>query len=392
MTDATHSVTQSALESLTHEYLKGLGGTIREDGNRWHIHLPAHVNVAFTDSQEFDIVLGTQEDSDITDGRLLSPESDFAQQVLDEAAKMAPVGQVSLTSETVEENYEYPSWVTESTATVDHASFTPYYDKTGICVFVRLGVETVSEYQTQFLEAVALDVDSKTPLPYAAEILLSEFFQPKQSPPGGNSNGEPSVRSDELEKAVSVGQKRAVEGLQDELNSIRESASRAADSEFEEYRQLQEQRINELQKEISSLSERLQKSASTVDDADSRKQRVEALEQRRELKDEKEQAEEELSELLQRKERGYAQKRRSIYDRHSIEIQTKPLAATLVNYERGELTLELSEGGRTATLRVPYAVGAGATGEVDCKNCDERLSGENPVWVCVDGAQCRKCR
>jgi hypothetical protein len=60
MTDATHAVTQSAIEAIAREYLKGLGGTIREDGRQWNVSLPAHVDVEFSDRSEFEIVLDSE--------------------------------------------------------------------------------------------------------------------------------------------------------------------------------------------------------------------------------------------------------------------------------------------------------------------------------------------
>lgn len=393
MTDATHPVTQSAVEAITREYLKGLGGTIREDGHRWHVRLPAHVDVDFTDNREFEIALRSEELEEDETVSVLTPASEFTQQVLDGAAEMAAVGQVSLTNEIVNGAYQYPQWITESDAEVDSATFNPYYDKTAICVFVKVSVETVSEYQTQFLEAVTLDVESKERLPNIADILLNEFYSPKGSPPFDVPNDEEvSIRIDELKRSVAVGQELAVEGIQGDISAIRESASRSADSEFEEYRQLQEQQINDLQNEISSLSDRLQRLAADVDEAESQQQRVEALEKRRELKEEKETSEKELSEILQKKENGYAQKQREIYERHAIEVNTKPIALTVVNYERGELSFELSQRNHTATVRTPYAVGAGVLDEVECKNCEERLSGANPIQVSAVGVCCRNCR
>jgi len=186
------------------------------------------------------------------------------------------------------------------------------------------------------------------------------------------------------------GQKAAVEGVWDEISGVRQSASRAADSEFEEYRQLQEQQINELQDEISSLSTRLQKLSTEVDEPESPQQRVEALEKRKELKTEKAEFEDELEETLQEKSRGYAQQRREIERRHAINVSTELKAFTIVLYERGEITFELATGGRSTAVRAPYAVGVGVTDDVQCENCQKQLSGENPIRV-VSGHICCQC-
>ncbi|SDN08155.1 hypothetical protein SAMN04487949_3292 [Halogranum gelatinilyticum] len=393
MTDATHAVTQSAIEAIAREYLKGLGGTIREDGRQWNVSLPAHVDVEFSDRSEFEIVLDSEESETEEASRLLTPESEFTQQLLTEAAQMATIGEVALTADTIDRNYTPPSWITAGDSEVIDATFTPYYDKTAICLFVKVGVETVSKYQTQFLEAVAVDLESESILPRIPSILLSKFFAPRNVPRVDLSvDADPSVSSEKLTTVITSGQEYAVEHLEGDIDELRRSASESAGSEFEEYRQLQEQRIPELQNEINSIADRIQKLADKVDTADSEQQRVEALEMRSELKAEKQQAEAELSEILQEKESGYSQKKEDIYDRHAIEVITSPIAITFVSYERGEAEFTIGNGKGTAALRAPYAIGAGVTEDVRCQNCSETLSESNPVCVTSDGQKCQTCR
>jgi len=397
MTDVTHAVTQSALEAFTREYLNDLGAAIRENGNRWEVRLPSHVDVDFSDRHEFEIALdGESRDETEESVYVLTPESEFTQQLLDEAATMATVGQLALTDAMTDGDYRDPPWIVESNVEVEDAAFSPYYDRTAICVFVRIDLETVSEYQTQFLEAVTIDVESKDQLPGVTEILVDEFFSPKSggrdNVTGGNDESDVTIAPEELTDAIVTGQQAAVEGVQEESDEIRQSASRAADSEFDEYRQLQEQRINDRRTEINSLSNRLQNLSTDVDGADSQQQRVEALEKRQELKAEKEDIEEELEELLQEKEQGYAQKHQEIYRRHSIEVNTRPTAFTLVTYERGEIEFTVADNGRTTVMRAPYAIGAGVTDEVHCENCNTQLSAENPISLVAKRLGCQSCQ
>lgn len=392
MTDATRAVTGSALEAFAREYLAGLGASVREEGPRWTVSLPTHVDAGFADDREFEVVVGDEPD-DEGEERVLAPGSDFARRLLDEATEVAPVGRVALTADLVD-SYRYPDWVAESDAEVADATFSPYYDRTGVCAFVRVGVETVSEYQTQFLRAVALDAESGDRLPGVAETLVAEWFEPTADPPleSAGESADAALSEEALADAIAAGRRAAVEDVRDEIAEIRRSASRAADAEFEEYRQLREQRLAELRDEVGSLTDRLRDLADEADGADSRQQRVEILEKRRELKDERERLEAELDEVRREKERGHERKRGEIYDRHAIEVTTTPVAATLVTYERGEMDLTLREGGRTGSVRAPYAVGAGVTDGVDCGVCGEPLSGENPVRVTADGVGCRRCR
>lgn len=397
MTDVTHAVTQSALEAFTREYLTDLGAAVRENGNRWEVRLPTHVDVDFSDRHEFEIALDGERRAEEEDAvRVLAPESKFTQQLLDEAASMAAVGHRSLTDSTTDGDYRYPPWIVESDVELKDATFSPYYDRTAVCVFVRIDVETVSEYQTQFLEAVTIDIGSKNQLPGVTEMLVEECFTPtsgwRDDVPAGSDGSDVTIAPDTLTDAIAAGQNAAVEGVQEETDEIRRSASRAADSEFEEYRQLQEQRITDRRNEIDSLSNRLQNSSTNVDSAESQHQRVAALEKRQERKAEKEDLEAELEDLLQEKEGGYAGKQREIYRRHAIEVTTKPTVFTLVTYERGEIEFAVSDGDRTDGVRAPYAIGAGATNAVHCERCDSQLSAANPASMVAGRLGCQNCR
>jgi hypothetical protein len=396
MTDATHPVTQSALEAFAREYLGNLGATIREDGSQWQVRLPSHVDVDFTDSHEFEMALDSEQEGSEEPVHLLTPESGFTQQLLDEAAATAPVGHLALTEAVTDGAYRYPSWIRESDVSVDEAVFSPYYDRTAVCVFVRIDVETVSEYQTQFLEAVTVDVESTEQLPNVTELLVTEFFTPGSDWPAeavevGDDGGE-MTPTEKLNSAITAAQKVVVEGVEEEISKVRQSASRAADSEFEEYRQLQEQQINELQDDISSLSTRLEELSTQVDGAESPKQRVEALEKRKELKTEKQDLEDELNDILQEKSRGYTQRKREIDRRHAIKVSTRPKTFSILRYERGEITLNVATTGQSTSVRAPYAVGVGVTDDVQCENCDKTLSSENPIRVVSGEICCQSCQ
>jgi len=394
MTDATHAVTQSALETFAKAYLTGLGASVRENKNQWSVRLPNHVDVDFVEGSEFEVTVSDQVATEDDSAHLLAPESEFTQHMLDEAAEMTPTGQIALTKEATDSNYAYPSWITESSAEVAEATFSPYYDRTAVTVFVRIGVETVSEYQTQFLEAVTIDIQSRDQLPGLTNLLVSDYFTPGgdqiSQHTGESLKGEAAISSEELIEAISDSQKAAKSEVIEELQDIRQSASRAATSEFEEYQQLQEQRINDLQNGISSLTDRLQRLATEVDEAGSQHQRVEALERRKEVKTEIEALESELDEIVQEKEQGYSTKQREILGRHAINANTKPVALTLVSYERGEIEFNLSEAGKQQTIRVPYAIG-GVTDETTCESCGERLSEKNPIHLTEDGIGCKTC-
>lgn len=396
MTDTSHPVTQSAVEAFAREYLSVLGATIQEIDSRWHVKLPTHVNVEFASTPEFTLLLSDDDEAEDNTLGVLSPTSEFTQQLLDEAGEMAVVGEIALTDDTIGEEYRRPPWILESDLTVVDASFSPYYDRTAVCVFVKIGVETVSEYQTGFFEAVTLDTNTHEQLSGLTQLLTDRYFTPVRNPEttiGGEST-ETAIELDEdaLITVISAAQSAAVEGRRATIEDIRKSASQAANTEFEEYRQLQEQRINDLRSEIASLSDRLGNMSSDVDDARSQQSRVEVLEKRQELKTERTELQEELDRVLNEKERGFNRTRAKIDDRHSIEVTTTPTAATIVSYERGEISLGLYDGDQTKTLQAPYALGVGVTDDVACENCGEQLSEENPIAMMEGSFCCKKCR
>jgi DNA repair exonuclease SbcCD ATPase subunit len=174
------------------------------------------------------------------------------------------------------------------------------------------------------------------------------------------------------------------------LNARITSTIRTSDSEFDEYRQLQERRLSDLKDDLDSVSRRLEKVAEEVEHSDSHQQRVEALQKREELQAEKEDLENKQAEILRKKQTGFEERRREIYNRHSLKIVTAPVVGTVVSYERGEITFQLESERSSDSLQVPYAAGVGTTDNASCNHCQASLSTENHI-VIADGIKCRSC-
>ena len=131
MTDATHRVTQSTVEAFAREYLRTLGGSIRENETHWRVTLPSDVDVGFASDSTFDLLLTDDETGD-RDEFVLTPESEFTRQLLDDASGANPVGTVTLTDDLLDKEYLLSEWLTNSPLTVTNASFSPYYDRTAL--------------------------------------------------------------------------------------------------------------------------------------------------------------------------------------------------------------------------------------------------------------------
>jgi DNA repair exonuclease SbcCD ATPase subunit len=393
MTDASHPVTQCAIEAFTQSYLQTIVASIQDRGNRWHIQLPSHIELDFLEEKEFDLLLEIDETETAEGEWALSPESRFAQQLLSEVTDQFSVGTISVTTEQVEGDYSYPDWILESDAQVESANFVPYYDRSALFVLVEIGVETVSEYQRDFVEGVTVDTNSLEVLPDLTTTVSDLMFDPLQDPiEPAPEDGNSEVSIEAIEQPLKNAQEVALEAVEDPLQQTREEATRAAEVELEEYRELQEQQLDDVQDDISSLTDRIQDLAKEIDEVTEQQERVELLQRRNELQSEKESLESERDQLLEEKQNGYREKRNKIFRRHSLEVSTVPVTTTIVTYERGELDIRLRHRNHSESIRVPYAVGEGVTGSVTCENCEEQLDGMNPIRLTTEAFGCDSCQ
>jgi hypothetical protein len=288
-----------------------------------------------------------------------------------------------------------PDWAHPSNGEITNISFYPYYDRTAVLSFVQVSVETVSDYETGFLRVVAVDISSEEVLMNLPETSLTLAFQPDgatsvQYSAKGATNSDLREGPD-MESVLSNCQELSVGQVQSDLTEIRSRATRAAHEEFEQYRQLQQQRLQDIQSQLGSIDSRLSSIGQEIDRADTRQDRMEALQKRKDLRSEKQTLDREREALLEKQSQGFHQKKRDISERHSIEVRTTTLCSTLVAYERGELELAFNVAGSASSIRVPYAVGEGMTDSTRSPNCKNEYSIDNRVKLTSGGVGCEKC-
>lgn len=388
MTDAALAMTESAIEGFVESYLTALGADIQKDGRRWTVTLPEDAD---TDLSFDGATLVVTNDPDEVDGEeiAVAAESAFVERLLDEAAERNPVGNLELTGETVD--MRLPPWLAESDVEVLDHSFTPYYDRKALCALFHVGIETVSEYQSEELRAVALDLGRGDRLPALAETYLQlaeeggERFES-----GAELDSEAAGRiKDTLAEA-----REAVEtDVEPLVEDVRERATRAATVELEEYREYARQRLDELDEELDRLSERIEETTEVVETTSEQGERVEALRERKELRRERDDLREEREELRAELEADFPERRRQVRDRHSLTVRIRPVALAGVTFERGDLSVSVRDGGATAELSFAYGVGVGVTDAPHCGDCGVRLDRSNPLALegeSVVGANC--CR
>ena len=381
MTDAAVRVTQSVVESFTDDYLRSIGCEINKHGVKWE--------VTPSDDPNVDLLQGTTtlvcDADDVAGGeKPLHPESGFFQDLLEEAGQHTPVGALSVDSETT--GVIVPEWLQESNLAVKGVKFVPYYDRTAAVVLFRIGIETVSEYQQRFLRSVTVDARSKEVLPRLDETVL------ELTEPGSVSveTEDADVDPDRLEDLIDLGRDSAVADVRPTIDELHREASRAADSELEEYRQMQQQREEELREELANHQSRIEVLSERIDEA-TQQARVEALKERKECKTSYEKVEAELNELRQRREQGFPDRQAQIRERHALEVVVTPLTVTMVQYERGEIEIEVVGESVKRTITAGYGSGVGVTDEFQCTSCERNLTDSVPLGEIKPEIRCRSC-
>jgi predicted RNase H-like nuclease (RuvC/YqgF family) len=136
-----------------------------------------------------------------------------------------------------------------------------------------------------------------------------------------------------------------------------------------------------LSDEIDNLSDRIEEVNETIETASEQQERVEGLRKRKELQSELDDLRSEHDELSSQIEAGFPGKRREIRERHALTVRIRPVAATAISYERGDLELTLQSNSRALSRTYGYAVGVGVMEDADCEQCGEPLTAENPLTI-----------
>jgi hypothetical protein len=383
MTDAALSVTQSVVEQFTEQYLTTVGCVVEKNGKRWTITTPEGVESKVLDG-DISLLCGDPSSGGEENERILHPESKFFQELIAEASEQCPTGKIALTSESTQ--VEIPQWIQKSDLEVINATFAPYYDRTAVVLLYRISIETVSEYQTELLRAVAVDTRSMDPLPK-----LEDTFLQTVSSPAAIESSPVDFDRDKTHNLIEQTREAVVERVQPKIDDIHQEASRAADAEIEEYRQLQEQRIERLEEETTALSAQIDELSDSIQQSNTQNERMQTLEKRKDLKSEYDEMQSELEDTRHRRDQGFPEKQREIRGRHALEVIVTPLTVTQIEYERGELELELKERGASQSLTVGYGSGVGVTEKIRCDSCSQPFTEDNPIQEIQDGRQCSQC-
>lgn len=386
MIDAAIPITQSAVETFTRQYLTDSGCTIETAGEMWEITAPPDAKTEVVEGR-VTLYCGIPDDPAGTagsGGEPLHPKSAFFQELLAEASERAPVG--TLTLETDETAVIIPDWLTESDVAVTDTEFYPYYDRIALVVLFRVRIETVSEYQRELLQAVAVDSRSGETLSNLAETVLESVDSDNYDIT--HSDGPDALDSDYTVELVETARSVLMDQTQPTIDDIQQQASRAVQREVEDYRRMQQQRQQELTAETRHLQNRIEDISTQIDDA-SQDNRIELLKERRGLRNELDDVEAELSDLQCRRRQGFPARQQEIRDRHSLTVAVTPVTLTYVEYERGDVEFHLDDA--VGRLTLGYGVGEGTTERVHCGACGRELNGDQPLGKYQYKVRCVSC-
>jgi len=384
MTDAAISVTQSVVERFTDRYLRSLGCSIEKYNDRWDVVVPDEVDTELA-TGNITLVCGGEETSDKNNEKPLHPDSQFFQQILTEASKQTPTGKISIDTERAE--IQIPSWIQEGNVKVSGTRFTPYYDRTALVILFQVGIETVSEYQSELIRAIAVDMRSEESLPQLEETFLRLTSMADDAVESTQSD----LDKTSVQPLLNTAREQLVDRIQTTVDGIHQEASKAADAEVEEYRQMQQQRLQEIEEKHSTLSSKIDELGEAISSSE-QTERVQALKKKRKhLKSEYDEIDAEITDLRKRRDRGFPERQQEIRERHALNIQVTPLTITQVEYERGEIEFELIDEEIDRTVTVGYGSGVGVTEEIQCSSCNQVFTQHNPLQSLSDGLRCAEC-
>ncbi|WP_440992064.1 hypothetical protein [Haloarchaeobius baliensis] len=383
MTDASVAVTQTRVERFAEKYLKAVGCSIEKRNEKWAITVPDDADTELP-TGEIPVICGDPDRELDSDEELLHPESSFFHKLLEEASRRCPRGRLSIASESPE--VSVPHWLETEGVRIDVVDFTPYYDRVAVVVLFRIGIETVSEYQEQHLEAVAIDSQSQKVLEQFEETFLAATSIDDETV----ESQIPGLDRSSVMQIIESASEAAVDRIRPRIGEVHEEASRSADAELEEYRQMKEAELAELDEKRESITTKIEEVSEAIQEGE-RDSRVDALKRRKELNEELEQVESKREDLREKRDKGFPQTQREIRERHALEVVSASMTVTKVEYESGEARFRIAGDRTSEMITVGYGAGVGITEEIHCDNCGESLSNSNPLSKFEEGLICEDC-
>jgi flagellar export protein FliJ len=312
----------------------------------------------------------------------LGPKSELFEELLHSMGDSLPLysGSISVTGE----SWPMPAWVTASSLEVSEVSFSPYFERTGIWFLVDISIETVSEFERDLLVAVGVDPDSGKRLPLLetlGEQYTGSYADREDAEPRALDVTIESSLNTDPDTALSAVKSVTEEHLTPVIERIQRRAENEAGVEFEEYVEVQRDRINSLQEEISDLESDLEELRTTLEQVDSKAKRLETLEAQSQKRETLETKRREREKLVQSNRNGFPEYQKKVRERHAVNVRCTYVSAIEASYPKGDLFITLAGKDAQNTVRVAYGHHAAFFERPSCERCGTELTEKNPAAI-----------
>lgn len=403
MTETTLTPTTEQIGELARLYFENLGATVRQPGDDFVVEFDGvtppswaepHVDggrlVAAATAEPAERAgdgpndAGGATDTGERERPEIRPETAFARRLIDAAAARCPVGTASVPGVPGGVDSLVPAWLRDSPVNVASVGFHPYYDSQVACVWVRVEIETPSQYQRESLHTVVVDPETGA----RVDCDPTALFDAAAASESGADDVTPDPES--LRRAIDEARDHVVAEVDDTLADVEAGAGRAATDAFEQYAARQRDRLSELRAERDRVETELASIGDRLGDA-AGDDRVELLERRERLTERRAALDSDLSTLRAAESDGFPDQRARLRQRHAVELRTRPVAVTGVSVERGDLSVTVRADGRRETLDLSVGAVTGLRRTATCPRCERAFGRANGLRVTDDGIACEDC-
>lgn len=416
-----------AIKRFTAAALDAAGGEIERDSeSRWFVALPGELAAELgyeTATLAFD--RNEKEPGDV----LVVQGTRFLTALTDRVERSGGVGRCRLDAETLD--LRPPSTLREAAGfDVTVEEFVPRSDDVALVFHFRVELLSVSTYQREELASIAVDPTTRTTLPDLADRLIGtlprlleanaeltdretgdeddtndrdersdderanddrppagepriasverpreDYGSDERSRPGAKSPSDTGRRFDReaVTSAYRTAKRAALEAVEPAVAEFRMEVERAVEERCDELAEWYEARREESAARLAEKRAEVEEWRENYENARSDETRLRYLRERREAEAELDELEDEVErerEALRAEERERIEE---TIDRHRIDVDLDLIGVTEVTYERGRLTLGLTDGRTTLTRSLSAVPATGTYYGLECPVCEADL-------------------
>ncbi|PSP74404.1 hypothetical protein BRC86_06140 [Halobacteriales archaeon QS_3_64_16] len=268
--------------------------------------------------------------------------------------------------------------------------FSPRGEERALAFQFRAGFLSVRSYQREETHTITVDPATRSVLPGLASRLnahLPRLLDPSMGERGGEEGqgnqgtkesravGEPFDR-ETVRSAYSAAKRGVSEAVEPTAETLQEKEETAIEERIEEIGEYYDRRRAELDEQVASKRAAISEYSEKYDRAAGDETRLRYLREQRE-------AEEDLADVIEqveaRKEELRSEERERIdeeIERHRIDVEVDLASVTALTYERGSLSLMMTDGETTAQVSVSYVPATEEYFGLDCESCGTDLLAE----------------